>query len=365
MGFFGKKETSVIGLDLGASSVKLVELKQEKSQMHLTTYGYSSGDIEMPKDDEDRREIQAGLIKKVVAGSKCKTRDVVTSVPLSDVFSAVVRIPNVQKKEQMALIQREASKFLPFPVADAVVDSKVIEIKKTGRKDDSKDKSFKATKKDIAKDVPVLITAAPKATVMRIADVIKRAGLNLKSLETEAFALVRSLIGNDPTSILLVDIGAVRSNFFVVENTLPVMHRSMSLGGVNFTQALDNVLQVGLDKAELMKAEIIASGAIEADETGFPKIFQRTMQPLINEIRYTMNLYTTQQKGTHPERIVLTGGSSLLPHLDAFLSRTFNMKVYVGDPWARVWYPENLRPALYEIGTRFAVSVGLALRENK
>lgn len=360
MGLFGKKETSVIGLDLGASSVKLVELRREKKQMHLVTYGYSSGDVELPKDDQEQRAVQAALIKKVVTEAKCKTKRVITSVPLSDVFSAVVRIPNVQKKEQQALIQREVAKFLPFPVADAVIDSKIIEPKKPAG---VTIESFKKQKKEIAKDVPVLITAAPKGTVTRIVDVIKLAGLTLESLETEAFALSRSLIGNDPTSVLLVDVGAVRSNFFVVENTLPVMHRSMSLGGVNFTQALDNVLKVGLEQAELMKPEIAASGAIETDETGFPKIFQHTMQPLINEIRYTMNLYTTQQKGTHPERIVLTGGSSLLPNLDKFLSRTFNMKVYVGDPWARVWYPENLRPALYDIGTRFAVSVGLALRE--
>ena len=363
MGLFSKQETSVLGVDLGASSVKMVELKQEKRQMHLVTYGFSSGDLKLPEDDLEQRNLQAALIKKVAEGSKVKTKQAVASVPLSDVFSATVRIPNVAKKEQTALIEREAQKFLPFPVAEAVVDWKVIEPKKKKEQKDSK--SFGIDKKEIASDIQVLITAAPRATVTRIADVFKRAGFTLKGLETEAFALVRSLIGNDPTSVLLVDVGAVRSNFFVVENTLPVMHRSMALGGVNFTQALDNVLKVGLEKAELMKSDIMSTGAIEADESGFPKIFQQTIQPLINEIRYTMNLYTTQQGGTHPERIVLTGGSSLLPNLDAFLSHTFNMKVYVGDPWARTWYPENLRPALYEIGTRFAVSVGLALRDSK
>jgi len=363
MGLFSKKEESILGVDLGASSVKMVELKKEKHQMHLVTYGYSSGDLKLPDDDLEQRNLQAALIKKVAEGSKVKTKNVIASVPLSDVFSAVVRIPNVAKKEQSALIEREAQKFLPFPVAEAVVDWKVIEDKK--KKKEAKGKSFEHQKKELAKDISALITAAPRSTVTRIADIFKRAGFTLKSLETEAFALTRSLIGNDPTSVLLVDVGAVRSNFFVVENTLPVMHRSMQLGGVNFTQALDNVLKVGLEKAEQMKSDIMSTGAIEADETGFPKIFQQTIQPLINEIRYTMNLYTTQQGGTHPERIVLTGGSSLLPHLDAFLSHTFNMKVFVGDPWARTWYPENLRPALYEIGTRFAVSVGLALREGQ
>lgn len=361
MGLFGKKSDTIIGLDIGASSVKLVELKNEKKQRRLVTYAYSGGDLELPKDDEQQRELLAELVKKVMKDARVQGKRVVTSVPLSEVFSAVVRVANVGMKERDALIQRETQKLLPFPVAEAVIDYKVIEAKKIQREGT---KSFKRTKMDMPKDIPVLITAAPKKVITRMADIAKRAGVQLVSLETEAFALSRSLIGNDPTSVLMVDIGAVRSNFFVVENTLPVMHRSMALGGVNFTQALDNVLQVGLEQAELMKADIAQSGMIETDETGFPKIFQQTLQPLVNEIRYTMNLYTTQQKGTHPERIVLTGGSSLLPHLDSYLSRTFNMKVYVGDPWARVWYPEQLRPALYDIGSRFAVSVGLALRNN-
>ncbi len=368
MGFFSKKIDSVLGVDLGASSVKMVELKREKRQMHLVTYGYSEGNLPVLKDDTEQRDMLAELLKKVALESKVTTKKAVASVPLSDIFSAIVRIPNVSEKDRAALIEREAQKFLPFALKDAVVDWKIIDSprQKNSVPDESEaHKSFERQQKKIITDISVLITAAPKNTVSRIADIFKRAGLELMSLETEAFALTRSLIGNDPTSVLIVDIGSARSNFFVVENMLPMMHRSMQLGGLNFTKALDAVLQVGLEKAEAMKSDFESGSNVLGETQGFPKIFENTIAPLIKEIRYTMNLYATQQKGTHPERIVLTGGSSLLTHLDTYLSDMFSMKVFVGDPWARVWYPENVRPALFDIGTRFAVAVGLALREGK
>ncbi len=359
MGLFSNEPTSIVGVDLGASSVKLVELKPFRNQMQLITYAYSEGKIVVPNDEEGKLQLQAELLKYVAAKAKLTSKKAVASVPLSDVFSAIVRVPVVNKKDQAAIIQAEASKFLPFPYSEAVVDWKVIPSPKKVPTASSDVDNYVNQEKEQS----VLITAAPKSTVNRIAEIFKRAGLQLQSLETEAFALTRSLIGNDPTSTLLVDIGAVRSNFFVVENSIPVMHRSMQLGGINFTAALDKVFGVGLDKAETMKADIMEAGAIEAGMSGFPKIFETTISPLINEIRYTMNLYTTQQRGTKPERIILTGGSARLPHLDDYLTKTFNLKVFVGDPWARVWYAEDLRPTLYEVGNRFAVAIGLALRD--
>lgn len=361
--FFKKKEESLLGVDLGTSSVKMVELKTVNKQKHLVTYGYSEGKVNMPHDEESRIKLQAELLAYVAKKAKVKTRKAIAAVPLSDVFSAIVRIPVVEKKEQVGIIMGEAQKFLPFPYSEAMVDWKVLERKK---EEIAAEKNATPAQKYgmPLREQSVLITAAPKATVVRIADIFKRAGFELHSLETEAYALTRSLLGNDPTNVLLVDIGAVRSNFFVVENMTPVMHRSMQLGGINFTTALDRVLNVGIDNADVMKSEILESGNIEADVTGFPKIFETTITPLVNEIRYTMNLYTTQQKGSRPEKIILTGGSARLPHLDAYLSKTFNMKVFVGDPWARVWYDEELRPTLYEIGSRFAVAIGLALREH-
>jgi len=83
---------------------------------------------------------------------------------------------------------------------------------------------------------------------------------------------------------------------------------------------------------------------------------------IIDEIKYSMNLFKSQGK-ENIEKVILTGGSSLLANLPNYLSNTLSMKVFLGDPWARVMYPEELKPALQEIGPRFSVAIGLAMKE--
>lgn len=92
-----------------------------------------------------------------------------------------------------------------------------------------------------------------------------------------------------------------------------------------------------------------------------PRVMEQAMQPVLQEINYSHNLYVSQT-GQSVEKIILTGGSALLPAMDVYLARATNINTYLGDPWQRVRYPEELKPVLDEVGTRLAVSIGLALR---
>jgi len=96
---------------------------------------------------------------------------------------------------------------------------------------------------------------------------------------------------------------------------------------------------------------------------------ESTITPIIDEIKYTMDFFKNQlnfgqdQEGTNIEKIILTGGSSLMSYLPEYLSGKLGKKVYIGDPWARVIYPKDLKPVFEEIGPKLSVSVGLAMRE--
>jgi Tfp pilus assembly PilM family ATPase len=87
-----------------------------------------------------------------------------------------------------------------------------------------------------------------------------------------------------------------------------------------------------------------------------------TISPVVNEIKYAINLFQTKHR-KDTEKIILSGGSSLLPDLTGYLGKILDMKVIIGDPWSRVSYPEDLKPLLQEIGPRMAVAIGLAIRE--
>jgi type IV pilus assembly protein PilM len=201
--------------------------------------------------------------------------------------------------------------------------------------------------------------------VQKYVTVFGRAGLQLVSLETETLALIRSLIGKDRSTTMLVDIGAARTNIIIVENGIPYVTRSVDMGGATLTRAMSKALSMDIKAAEEMKTDIKSVSSIYPGE-GMPKIFETTMAPMVTELQYSMNLYTGQAaegEDKRVEKIILTGGTAALPALAGYFSSQLNMKAYVGDPWARVAYPEELRPVLDEIGMRFSVAVGLAMSE--
>ena len=196
--------------------------------------------------------------------------------------------------------------------------------------------------------------------VKRYVDIFKAAGLTLLSLETENFALIRSLVGNDKSVIMLVDLGATTSSLSVVERGLPVLNRSLEMGGTMITRAISNSLNVNFDRAEQFKQDL-SLGSETADNI-LPQTVEKSFLPILNEIKYTLNVYQEQNK-RRVEKIILTGGSALLGNLAGYLSKLLNINTYIGDPWARVIFPTELKPILDRLGSRFAVAIGLAMRD--
>ena len=125
-------------------------------------------------------------------------------------------------------------------------------------------------------------------------------------------------------------------------------------------------LSISEEEAERMKHDLgtMAPGG-SVSMGGMPSLLESAVLPMVNEIRYAIEVYgrmdTADSKRV--EKVIITGGSAHLPKLADYLSQTLNMNVYVGDPWARVIYPEELRPVLDEVGPRLSVAVGLAMRD--
>jgi type IV pilus assembly protein PilM len=347
MSLFGApKLQSYLGVDIGAGGIKLVELANEKGRARLVTYGFTE---RMPEDAAksplDQPEETAALLKKIHAKAKGAAKKAVTGIPVAQVFSSVisVNVPADKKKEIDAAVRVQAKKITPRPLEEMVLDYKVIE------------ETPKLTK--------ILLTAAEASLVRKYVDVFRRAGLELVSLETDPLALIRSLVGRDLSTIILVDIGALRTSISVVEKGVPFVSRSIDVGGISFTRALAERLKIPLGTAEQMKHDIAGMNAM-LPEGGTPKAVEPIIASITNELRYVVNLYTSQQGWTGTiEKVVLTGGAALFPRLAEMLGNALGIRTYVGDPWARVVYPQDLRPLLDQIGPRFGVAIGLAMRD--
>ena len=352
MGLFSKTpaKQSYLGFDVGASGIKLVELMNEKGRARLITYAHAplpTADLDSALNQDIEKTAQ--LVKKMVQKARCTTKHTIAALPVSSVFSSIISVPAANEKELKEAIEWQAKKLIPVPLEEVTLDSKTID--STGGEGGKK-------------ITRVLLTGAPKGLVSKYLDLTKRAGLELISLETEAFALIRALIGKDRSSIMVIDIGAMRSNISVIEKGIPFLNRSIATGSVAVTQMISKTLGIAFEQAENMKHDIRAMQQFTAGDVN--PILTTLLKPILDEIRYSFNLYQGQAEDGQPKRIdkiILTGGGALLPRLPEFLTSLMNVNAYLGDPWARVVYPVDLRPVLDEIGPRFAVSIGCAMRD--
>ncbi|MFA6512301.1 MAG: pilus assembly protein PilM [Patescibacteria group bacterium] len=402
MSLFGGKK-SYVGVDIGTSSIKVTEFTDDRGRPRLVTYGFADQPIEVLKSDTpESREYVTQSLKAILKKAHISSTQAVAALPNFSVFSSIISLPEMSKKDLFSAVRWEAKKFVPMPLEEMVLDWRVLKTEEqhaaaakaalepamAGMPDTiprpgipsaagAPESLFKASSQSegeikeehkelgkegqTGKNLRVLITAAPKGLVERYIQIFKGADLQMKSLETEAFSLTRSLIGSDPSPILLVDIGAVTTTISIIVDGIPMMNKSIDVGGETITQAITTSLHVEHRRAEQFKRDFgLATSSGPA--TQVPKTIEFTFSSIVNEMHYVLNLFQSQEHIV-PEKIILAGGSAFLPNLIHHLETEMNMRAFIGDPWARVVYPKDLQPLLAEIGPRFAVAAGLGMRE--
>lgn len=367
--------SSYLGVDVDSHSIKVVELRNDKGRPRLMTYGYFDHplDYQSKEDSAGDLKLMAAMLRETCRKAKVTSRVAVSALPAFSVFSSVITLPELSAKELAAAVRWEAKKVIPMPIDEmnlhwdilAPEPSATAAAGKAAEPPGNERMSFdgmrllKIVRRKHAANVRILLTAAPKALVHKYLTLFREAGLTLLALDTESFGLIRSLVGTDPATVMIVDLDFTVTNIMIVQNGVPYLNRSINVGGLSVTRAIASALNVSLERAEQLKYDI----GISASSAGsIPATITQALAPIVDEIRYSLNLYKSQGRPAI-ERVVLTGGSALLVNLPQYLSNLLQARVFLGDPWARVIYPEELKPALEEIGPRFSVAIGLGMKE--
>jgi len=342
---FTSSTHSYLGIDISAPGIKMVELARSGNQVALLTYGFSEQKVDSPIKDMSMLDVPrtAALIHHIAEKAHVASNLCLASLPTSSVFSSIININQTgNKKDLEAAINWEAKKVIPLALQDIVLDWQKIE---GGQADNNM----------------ILLTGAPKALIQNYISIFKAAQRNLLSLETEIFALIRSLLGNDRSPVMIVQMGSTTTNIFVVDKCTPVINRSIGVGGNNITKAIAEHLSLSLEQAEQFKYDLMHNSPADASESA-PAMIIEALAPIVNEIKYILEVFGNKEN-RRLEKIILTGGGALLPGLTNYLAERFNLNTIVGDPWFRVAYPFELKPILEKIGPRLAVAIGLAMRE--
>jgi len=336
-----------LGIDIGDSSLKMVELKKKGRQIHLANYAFSENISEVNFTKTDNIGYLARAIAKVKHDAGILSKKVTASLPTFAVFSSIININVADKKALAAAVNEEANKVIPLPLEEMILDWKVVPDK------DGKVKS--------AGDLQIFLTGSPKKLVRKYLDIFKAANLDLASLETETFSLVRSLLGDDKSNVLIVEIGANSTDLSIIKESIPVLNRSLAVCASTVTKALAEKMGMTYAQAEQFKFDLSVTLKADASEE-LPQLLAKTLEPIVTEMQYMLDFFYSQNSGV-VEKVVLSGGGALLLNLADYLSKRLNLKVIIGDPWHRVHYPAELKPVLSEVGPRLAVAIGLAMRE--
>lgn len=361
---FQKKSKSRLGIDLGSSAIKLVEISLEEKKMKLETYGlaYFSAEGFKSKFSKDKpfeeiykseaeqssemifqqgfssgsifdvltnKEISK-IIRDLFTQAKVKANEGYFSLPVFATFSTVIELPDMPREEIAAAIPFEAKKYIPIPLEDVELDWMFVE-PSIEKKAVEGEKKQEARENLLDSNQPeknqIILVAILKEAVEKYLKIAKAANINALALEPESFSLVRALVNNGAAATVLVDVGSSFADIILVEG-----------GAIRFVRN---------DKKRL------------ENETQQPdKIF------LANRIKESINLY--QKKTPIAEgkfKCVLTGGGALSPDLAEFLSKELNQEVIIGNPFSRFEYEKILEPALKEVGPSLSVAAGLAMRE--
>jgi len=350
-GLFGanKSGESVIGIDLGSSSLKVVQLRRQAGRAVLETYGelalgpYAGSEIGQATNLSAEQITET--LKDLIREAKVTTTSAGVSIPFARSLLTVVDLPRRKSpEEQKTVIELEARKYIPVPVAEVQLDWFIIP--------DQDPAGDARTDK-----VSVLLVAVHNDELKLLEGVVKGAGLSASFYEIEIFSTIRAVVDEPVKPVMVLDIGASSTKCYVVEHGIVQLSHTITAGSQDITQAIAAADNVPIKRAEQMKKEIgLGTGdSVKASsELVFGRIFAEARRVLVQ-------YETAHQKSI--AGIVLTGGGGVTKQLGAYAQSAFSIAVKVADPFAKTEAPAFIRPVLEEIGPEFAVAVGLALRK--
>jgi type IV pilus assembly protein PilM len=346
---FAKKEKSVLGVDIGSSSLKIVQLRREHGKAVLETYGelalgpYGGGDVGQATNLSPVQIAES--LKDLLREAKVTTTRCGVSIPYSRSLLTLVDLPYRQDaKEQKTIVELEARKYIPVPVSEVQLDWFIVP------------ETDPAQSPAVRGKVEVLVVAVHNDELTLLQNVVVGAGLSASFYEIEIFSTIRAVVDEPVKPVMVLDVGAASTKVYVVERGVVALSHAINAGSQDITRAISISGNVSIARAEELKKEegIGGQDVFGSPELVFSRIFSEAHRVLVQ-------YETAHQKSV--TSIVLAGGGGVTKELGAYAKKVFSIDVQVADPFAKTESPAFMRSILEEIGPEFAVAVGLALRK--
>jgi type IV pilus assembly protein PilM len=344
---FGRSK-SLVGLDIGSSAVKAIELKPAGKGFKVAAFGTEP----IPPDSIVDGAIIDGTavvdaIRRLFETRKIKTKEVAASLSGNAVIVKKISVPAMTEAELAESIYWEAEQYIPFDIQDVNLDYQILDRDMAGKT-----------------SMDVLLVAAKKEKIADYTGVIGQAGRVAVVIDVDAFALQNAYeinYGVEPESVVvLLNIGASATNINILQGDQSVFTRDLSTGGNAYTEALQKEMNLPYEQADLLKRGESVDGVTFEDAR---PVLRAVTENVMLEVQKTFDFFKASSASDRIARIVVSGGASRAEGFTEMVTERFQAPVELFDPFKRVAFDAhkfNVDPA--DIAPTAAVAVGLALR---
>jgi type IV pilus assembly protein PilM len=346
-----RRSKGLVGLDIGSSAVKAIELKPAGKGYRVTAIGIEP----VPPDSiVDGAIIDGGAVadavRRLFDGRRFKSKDVVASLSGNSVIVKKITLPAMTEQELAESIYWEAEQYIPFDIQDVNLDYEIL---------------TPAPGLESQGSMDVLLVAAKKEKIADYTSVITQSGRTPVIVDVDAFALQNAYevnYGFEPGAVVaLLNAGASAININILSGAQSVFTRDVSMGGNAFTEAVQKELGLPYESAELVKKGETVEGATYDDAR---PVLKAMTDNVLLEVEKTFDFFKATAANDRIDRIVLSGGASRVEGFAEALASRFDTEVTGFDPFRQVSIDAARLGAggLEDVAPVAAVAVGLALR---
>lgn len=353
---------SVLGVDIGSSAIKVVQLKKKNGKAILETYGaislgpYGNTDIGQVTNLQTDDIVKALL--DVMKESNVTVKNGVMAIPSSSSLIFTISLPDKITEDKFnSVIPIEARKYIPVPIGEVTLDWFVLP--KEVESSESNIMSQKTSIMPIEAKTEVLVVAIHNDILSRYQEILKKTDIHSESFEMEIFSNIRSSFFHDLAPVLLIDFGASKTKLSIIEEGVVHVFHVVNRGGSDITKNIATSISTSFSEAEKLKREVGLDININSEVADIVRLSTDYIFSDINSV-----VFAYQKKyNKNISKVILTGGGSLTRGLRDRAVSNFNTEVVFSNPFSKTEAPAFLEPILEVSGPEFSVAVGLALRQ--
>jgi type IV pilus assembly protein PilM len=359
-GFSKSKSPSVIGIDIGSASIKVVQLKRQKGRAVLETYGEIAlgpyAGTQIGRSTKLPAAKIAEALTDVLREASITSVDSAISIPMRSSMVSIIRLPKMADKQMGQMVPIEARKYIPVPISEVSLDWFPIP------KLESEDEVIDEVDGKKVATTEVLVVAIHNDVLNDFSSIVASAKLNTTFFEIEMFSTIRSAIDPEDatSSVLVFDMGAAATKTYIVERGIIKESHSISKGSQDITLNIANAMNIPIEHAEKLKRNF-GNNTPDQDRK-INELVDLTLAPIFAQTNAAIVNYGRKYNKV-VSKMVLVGGGCLLGRFSEKAGEKIGVPVQVAQPFARTQTPAFLQDILKQTGLAFTTAVGLALRK--